>query len=461
LDIGSKLGKMKKTPQSQGWIAFAGTGLILLIILASLLALTRHQLRKQVIQSHFHALHGSFNQILRNEMLHFLVDDLNFTTVKIAQESPLLNPGKKIEQAAVESLKIPQVYGVQAYDGQGVATGLATSLDRIDLPAEMIAEIHQQGWSLRYLDEETWGLSLLPEELDSEYIVEFQMMRPPLESSLNGIDRALFTQGTLLALAALVLLGMVFHKTIAQILTKEKQLAEKSKVLKETNRQLSQAYKSAGLGAMTGHLMHGLKSPLTHLQSISAELQQIHHQQRVPELLETVKVIQGQVQRALSAMQEFGDTDLKYSLSLQEFSQLLREHFQQTHKEASLEIEGSEISGIFLDNLQSHLSLAILSNLLQNSVDAKRNASIKLTMSVLKNELRVEVADDAGGISPHYEKFLFSPLVSTKPGGTGIGLALSFQLAESMGGRLEMTRNNQRGASFCLCLPVYRFEPDQ
>jgi len=47
---------------------------------------------------------------------------------------------------------------------------------------------------------------------------------------------------------------------------------------------------------------------------------------------------------------------------------------------------------------------------------------------------------------------LFQPCVSGKPGGTGIGLALSHRLAQQAGGRLELVRSGPEGTCFRLVL---------
>ena len=49
--------------------------------------------------------------------------------------------------------------------------------------------------------------------------------------------------------------------------------------------------------------------------------------------------------------------------------------------------------------------------------------------------------DDGPGIAPEVARGFFDPFVTTKPGGTGLGLPLADKLAGDMGGLLEHERD--------------------
>jgi len=65
----------------------------------------------------------------------------------------------------------------------------------------------------------------------------------------------------------------------------------------------------------------------------------------------------------------------------------------------------------------------------------------------------VRVDDDGPGVQSTAN--LFVPFFTTKPGGSGIGLALSRQIAETHGGSLNLSnRPDTRGARAMLTLPL-------
>jgi signal transduction histidine kinase len=68
-------------------------------------------------------------------------------------------------------------------------------------------------------------------------------------------------------------------------------------------------------------------------------------------------------------------------------------------------------------------------------------------------EVVIEVADDGPGIAPELRDRLFDPFVSTKDGGTGLGLALSHQIVRDHGGALTVASPPGAGATFAIRLP--------
>ncbi len=67
--------------------------------------------------------------------------------------------------------------------------------------------------------------------------------------------------------------------------------------------------------------------------------------------------------------------------------------------------------------------------------------------------LNIEVEDDGCGIPEDVAGRIFEPFFSTKPTGTGLGLATSFGIVEQSGGLIECRSKTEEGTRFAIWLP--------
>ena len=97
----------------------------------------------------------------------------------------------------------------------------------------------------------------------------------------------------------------------------------------------------------------------------------------------------------------------------------------------------------------------LLINLVRNAADAtlETGGAVQVSWSRHGSQLDVRVIDDGPGL-PNTAN-LFVPFFTTKPGGSGIGLVLSRQIAEAHGGELTLVnRPDARGCEARLRLPI-------
>jgi two-component system nitrogen regulation sensor histidine kinase NtrY len=97
----------------------------------------------------------------------------------------------------------------------------------------------------------------------------------------------------------------------------------------------------------------------------------------------------------------------------------------------------------------------LLINLIRNAVDAsvELHGAVRIEWSCNGSYLNLSILDEGPGISNTTN--LFVPFFTTKPGGSGIGLVLSRQIAEAHGGSLTLqNRTDRRGCIARLRLPL-------
>jgi two-component system nitrogen regulation sensor histidine kinase GlnL len=108
--------------------------------------------------------------------------------------------------------------------------------------------------------------------------------------------------------------------------------------------------------------------------------------------------------------------------------------------------------------------LQVLLNLTRNASQAGAESitlrtrvehGARLGEHTVRTALRVDVMDDGPGVPDELRESLFQPLVSGRPGGTGLGLALSREIALEHGGDLRYT-SRPGETIFSLYLPMER-----
>jgi len=104
----------------------------------------------------------------------------------------------------------------------------------------------------------------------------------------------------------------------------------------------------------------------------------------------------------------------------------------------------------------NHLALVrVLSNLLQNAIDAVEDKVGHVTLSMGLGETWVEFAvhDNGPGIAPQYMEKIFEAHFTTKQKGTGMGLYICKHLVESMNGMLTLHNKPGHGCCFSVKIP--------
>ncbi|MCI0635479.1 MAG: ATP-binding protein, partial [Actinobacteria bacterium] len=100
----------------------------------------------------------------------------------------------------------------------------------------------------------------------------------------------------------------------------------------------------------------------------------------------------------------------------------------------------------------------VLSTLILNAAEAFSSSAsarnwIIVTGETAGDRVVVDVTDNAGGVPPHLRPRLFTPFVSSKRTGLGLGLAISRSLLREIGGDLTLVPAGQGEARFRCALP--------
>jgi two-component system sensor histidine kinase HydH len=219
----------------------------------------------------------------------------------------------------------------------------------------------------------------------------------------------------------------------------------------------------AELAELAGGFIHEIKN---HLSTLGLNLQllaedfQDPQSQRERRALERTQRLQGECQRLVDLSNDFlrfariKDLDFVSSDLTQVVEEMI-DFFGPTARQANIEIKCYLPADLPSVKLNPEFFKQALLNLLLNAAQAMPSGG-ELTIQAAHDdgEVCLSLIDTGSGMTPEVLSRLFRPFFSTKPGGTGLGLATTRRIVRAHGGRLAVQSEVGRGTKFTIQLPV-------
>jgi signal transduction histidine kinase len=279
-----------------------------------------------------------------------------------------------------------------------------------------------------------------------------------VRAQFAAIDRGVVQQAALATIGGGLLLGVLLAWAFARLEAAERQLRRQAEDLRRANEELLLSAKVSAIGAISAHLLHGLSNPLAGIEGfvkagVGGDGPEATDGQAWREAAETTRRLRAMVNEAtalIAAERTAGAPDL----SADEVVSGAVGRTAESARRAGVAVQVGTVDAGELDGRVASLGGLVLVNLLENAVQASsRGAVVRITGAAAPGAMAFDVTDQGPGLAPTVRDQLFRPVTSTKPGGGGIGLALSHELARLAGGALELVSTSPAGTTFRLTLP--------
>ncbi|HMS16621.1 MAG TPA: ATP-binding protein [Planctomycetota bacterium] len=216
-------------------------------------------------------------------------------------------------------------------------------------------------------------------------------------------------------------------------------------------------------GALAGGLAHEIKNPLSTMSiSLQLLLEDLKADTAVPssKVRPRVEMLVGEVDRLQRIVSHFltlaKDPDLILKRCnpndlVEAMEEFLAPEFKSRRIHVLTQLD-SRVPDMLMDS--DHFRQVLL-NIIRNAMDAMPEGGTLTMQSRLHgNTYVLEIIDTGHGILPELLERIFDGFFSTRPGGTGIGLALSRRIIENHGGTLRCESTEGQGSRFMIELPV-------
>ncbi len=224
---------------------------------------------------------------------------------------------------------------------------------------------------------------------------------------------------------------------------------------KETDRLVA-------IGQTAGMIGHDIRNPL---QAIVSELyiakESLSESPSPPEVkmpaLESISLIEEQtdyISKIVSDLQDYA-RPIKPEYREVDLSKIIVSVFQVVRLPDNIEVKinVAEFPKMVTDQV---LIRRALTNLVNNAIQAMPEGGVlSLNAAKIGETIVISVSDTGGGIPEEIKEKLFTPLVTTKAKGQGLGLAVVKRLVEALGGTIAFESQIDKGTTFTIRLPSH------
>ncbi len=275
----------------------------------------------------------------------------------------------------------------------------------------------------------------------------------PLAKELAAIDRRINRQTAATLGVGGLLIAAVVGAAYLRLRRAQRIIAERNERLVRANFELALSAKASALGQITSHLIHGLQGSVAGLRAAVAGRGVGAAAPDWDSAADYTERMQTMIQETVTLLGA-NAAPTTYELSGHELADIVRQRDAPAARKKGVALIVTGGFDLQLDGHRGSLLCLILSNLVQNAIEATDPGRQVVVTFRGGNGVRVTVADEGHGILGDLRAHLFEPGRSGRPGGSGLGLAISRLLARQIGASLALDATSPAGTTFTLTLPA-------
>jgi PAS domain S-box-containing protein len=248
-------------------------------------------------------------------------------------------------------------------------------------------------------------------------------------------------------------------------ITERKRAEEERERLRQLEADLAHINRINMMGELTAALAHEIKQPIA--AAITSANACVRWLERNPPDIERARAAAARIEHdgnraadvidRLRSFYKKGSPPNRETVDVREIIREMSALFRTEAIRHSIKIRfelDEDRPHIFADRVQLQ---QVFMNLILNAVEAMKDSGGELRISsrlTPDHQLVVSISDTGVGLPAENAEQIFDAFHTTKPQGTGMGLAITRSIVEAHGGRVWATANPEAGATFHFTLPT-------
>ena len=246
--------------------------------------------------------------------------------------------------------------------------------------------------------------------------------------------------------------------------TEQELLEQERERIRQLETDLAHTNRVSMLGEMAASLAHEIKQPIAAaITSANSCIEWLTHE---PPNLDRARAAAGKIDKYGNRAAEIIDRIRSFyrksppHRELVDVNGIIQEILtlldgEATRSSVAMRMElAAQLPEIMADRVQLQ---QVFMNLMLNAIEAMKDSGGELVVKseLQDDQLQFSVSDTGVGLPVEKMDQIFSAFFTTKPQGSGMGLAISRSIVESHGGQLWASANSGGGATFHFTLPIH------
>jgi signal transduction histidine kinase len=227
--------------------------------------------------------------------------------------------------------------------------------------------------------------------------------------------------------------------------------------LREAQGELLRKERLATMGELAGSVAHGVRNPLSGIRASAQMARQQTDDAEVKETLTSIISESDRLEHRVRALLDFSRPfeptieAVEVAPILESVRRSIEPHAQRVGVEIEISAESNAGSAACDGNFIEEALLELAGNALR--VMAESGGHLGLSTGLSDDQIWIRVADDGPGIPENVRSRVFDLFFTTRPDGTGMGLAVVKRILDAVGGEISVRSQLGRGTTFEISLP--------